>query len=150
MEAEVIYDSTSGWIRIGEDPSEENVRIAEGIIFGLVGKKLQQVWLRPNFPEEKIVQERIISLRKMKYSELKDMVLNKEVITEGVVDQSGIPYQISIRSFFDDRKIESIRTTVSIFEVRTNGKWWQFWKNIYEPLATEDFIKAPDDNFIDE
>ena len=102
-----------------------------------------------NKPEMKgIITEMIKSYRTKTYKELKGILESSIIVTEDISGKSGEKYQTEIQVFWDDKPNENIRVLITIDE--SPHKPLLGFIPIYLSGPSEDFIKSPNNEFIDE
>ena len=86
-----------------------------------------------------LAQSELSKYRAMPYEQLTDIV-DSGPITKEIKASSGVTYHLEVQAFWDDKTKEDVRVICSIDDmgIRT-----------FFPLS-EDFIMAPDGNFVDE
>ncbi len=89
---------------------------------------------------KQIIQNELEQFRNKPYSELVQMI-NAEPIDYERIGPNDQKYGIEIQAFWDGKKDGDIRVIGAI----DDGSRWR----LFHPL-TEDFIKTPDNEFIDE
>jgi hypothetical protein len=86
-----------------------------------------------------IAQAELAALRRATYSELVERLLDKQEDFERL-GASGTRYAVELQAFWDDKPNGNLRVSAAI----DDGGWRAFM-----PLTT-DFIRAPDDSFVNE
>ena len=89
---------------------------------------------------DNLLGQQLSKLRALPYSELKRLVEGRSIQTPEAKGTSGIPYYMEVQAFWDNRRDGNIRVIVSIDD---GGK------SASHPRS-RDFIKAPDESFVDE